>query len=447
MKHSGVFAGDRLKYKANPRERNFSAAMALESSAVFEARVMALKLGEFWPKFRDLGWTSVGEFAFAANCTPGQQDEATFISDIVIPLTDAADHPKKSALRRLFYECFTQCAADMAARSTQGEEDDRPKKLPKLEREVRMSELRTKLSESLDIEGETEPSNTVIDKAHAMFESGEIRALRWDELTTRESESGGVKSELIWKIDKGVMRQSEQVVEDPADTSTELKLRFALQRRGVAYHVGKVMSFKTHEKIVKFLMKAMNAKPLPLFAKVSLEQVYNADQAIFVRAGRLTPTGISIKADGSLPLDAIIPGILEEHSICCLVQQMPSGGGTKRDNTGEIDRLREEVKRLKSKVSNDRSHPQPKKNKGGKGGNGGKGGQGKKVSTGPCPPELAGLNHKLNGMNLCFAYNSGKCSRDEDKCLKGLHKCMVPFCAGDHSAIGSDGRKCAKWKV
>ena len=76
----------------------------------------------------------------------------------------------------------------------------------------------------------------------------------------------------IWKVEKGVMRQSEVAVEDPADVSTELQLQFALKRRGVALHVAKVMSFSTHEKICKVLMKALNAKPLPGYAKVSLEQ-------------------------------------------------------------------------------------------------------------------------------------------------------------------------------
>ena len=39
--------------------------MALESTPVFQARVQALNLGEFWPKFESQGWTTIGEFAFA----------------------------------------------------------------------------------------------------------------------------------------------------------------------------------------------------------------------------------------------------------------------------------------------------------------------------------------------------------------------------------------------
>ena len=302
--------------------------MALESETVFEARVRALGLGPFWEKIRGEGWTTIGDFAFAANCCPGQSDETTFIQEVVVPLLDRDDHPKKSALRRLFFECYSQCAADIQARTSRTDDEDRPRKLPKLEREQRMSELREKLKESMDIEGETEPSNALVDKAYTMFDSGEVRFLRWDEITKRESEQSGIKTEPIWKVEKGVMRQSEVAVEDPADVSTELQLQSALKRRGVALHVAKVMSFSTHEKISKFLMKALNTPPLPNYAKVSLEQLHQADQAIFARASRLTASGIPLGADGTPALDTIIPGILQEHDINCLVSRLPKAAGS-----------------------------------------------------------------------------------------------------------------------
>ena len=427
--------------------------MALESTTVFEARVKALSLHEFWDKFQEFGWTTIGDFAFAANCSPGQSDETTFITEVVVKLTGDADHPRKSALRRLFFECYSQCAADIQARTSQTGDEDRPRKLPKLEREQRMRELREKLKESMDIEGDTEPSNALVDKAYTMFDSGEVRFLRWDEITKRESEQSGAKTEPIWKVEKGVMRQSEVVVEDPADVSTELQLQFALKRRGVALHVAKVMSFSTHEKIAKFLMKALNAPPLPNYAKVSLEQLHQADQAIFARASRLTGAGIPLDTDGSPALDTIIPGILLEHDINCLVTRLPrsaaSSGEGKRSGSqkrdAEVERLQAEVKRLRANTS------QPQKGQGrGKGGNGvpskgeGKGGKAARTKKGAQVPfELTGLKAKnAAGENLCFAYNKGQCDRQVNVCKFGLQNCMA--CGQKHSAIGSDGTKCSQ---
>ena len=202
-------------------------------------------------------------------------------------------------------------------------------------------------------------------------------------------------------------------------------------------------------------MKALNAPPLPNYAKVSLEQLHQADQAIFARASRLTGAGIHLDTDGSPALDTTIPGILLEHDINCLVTRLPrsaaSSGEGKRSGSqkrdAEIERLQAEVKRLRSNAS------QPQKSQGkGKGGNGvpskggAKGGNaGRSKKGAQVPPELTGLKSKnATGENMCFAYNKGQCDRQVNVCKFGLHNCMA--CGQKHSAIGSDGTKCSSWR-
>ena len=63
--------------------------MAVDSKAVFSARLVALGLGDLQQGFADNGWSTFGEFAFAANFTPGAGDERAFLSGVIEPLLGA----------------------------------------------------------------------------------------------------------------------------------------------------------------------------------------------------------------------------------------------------------------------------------------------------------------------------------------------------------------------
>eukprot|EP00973_Karenia_brevis_P072573 10081242-Karenia_brevis.AAC.1 len=83
-----------------------------------------------------------------------------------------------------------------------------------------------------------------------MQETNELGHLVWHELTARESEIRGLKSVEYFKTDAaGNLKMVSTRLEAPADVSTLFRLRFALQRRGIALQLGRVMSFKVHEEI------------------------------------------------------------------------------------------------------------------------------------------------------------------------------------------------------
>ena len=86
-------------------------------------------MGDEKENFAGLGWSTMGDFANAANYRPTAADDAPFIKDIIISLFDDEGHPKKAAVRRLFFEAFSMFAADINRRSTLPDEDDKPKKL------------------------------------------------------------------------------------------------------------------------------------------------------------------------------------------------------------------------------------------------------------------------------------------------------------------------------
>ena len=103
-------------------------AMALDSKAYFFARLSKIGLGDEKETFAGLGWSTMGDFANAANYRPTAPDDAPFIKDVILPLFGDEGHPKKAAVRRLFFEAFGLFAADINRRSTMPDDDEKPKK-------------------------------------------------------------------------------------------------------------------------------------------------------------------------------------------------------------------------------------------------------------------------------------------------------------------------------
>eukprot|EP00973_Karenia_brevis_P027474 3789564-Karenia_brevis.AAC.1 len=75
-------------------------------------------------------------------------------------------------------------------RRTAVDEDSKQKKLPAPERQVRLDLLRKRLV-PIKLKGDLLPSNSLIDKFVAFADSGELRHIKWSELTKRDQEVAG----------------------------------------------------------------------------------------------------------------------------------------------------------------------------------------------------------------------------------------------------------------
>ena len=69
--------------------------------------------------------------------------------------------------------------------------------------------------------------------------------------------------------------------ESQAELNGELKLEYALKRRGLAFDMAKLMSFEVHELLREKLLTAMLREPPPGYAKVSWTQIKTADEQFF----------------------------------------------------------------------------------------------------------------------------------------------------------------------
>ena len=104
---------------------------------------------------------------------------------------------------------------------------------------------------------------------------------------------------------------------------------YAMQRHEITLQIKKVMKFKTHETIIKFLFQKWRRAPLQGYRRVTAEQLFRTDQEIFARAAELTRGGLQELGDGRFALDPVIPLVLAESRIAQMMCQMPmaAGGG------------------------------------------------------------------------------------------------------------------------
>ena len=260
----------------------------------------------------DRGWGTFAGYAYSSSYQPSQPDEAPFIQALTgvlggDPLTD----PRTPALRRLLYESWTLVTADLRRRVEQAPED-RPRKLPLQERQVRMERLRTKLA-GLRIQDDLEPSNALIDEACGLTEEGVLAYIRWSACTKRSQEVDGVRRSKEWKPDRdGFLREHIAVEVPAADVSDLLKLRFALQRRGLALEVAGIMQYMTHELVIDWLLKALLRDPLPGHKRTTLVQAELADRHVWKRLAEETRAGLAPQANGWSRAEAALPAILGE---------------------------------------------------------------------------------------------------------------------------------------
>ena len=271
-------------------------------------------------KFADKGWASYADFAFAVRFQPGAgpDEEKLFpaIFQKIFPeMKPEDDSPNIIRVRRLYWESYSVAAVDMARRMSPDSEPEKPRQLPKEERASRLEDLRPKLGLGFEIEEETEPSDLLVDKLVTMQERGALKYVPWDELTKWGAEARAEpKKDPYFKIStdnyqRKFLELEEPTTEQVADTGTDLKLTNALARRGVAMELAHLMSYKVHDTMVKWYLREYARLPVPVYAKISLTQIRNTDEEIFVRLAALTRVGLQLAPDGSYPLDALLPGV------------------------------------------------------------------------------------------------------------------------------------------
>jgi hypothetical protein len=405
--------------------------MAMDSKAVFAQRLGELGLTDFKEEFDMRGWDSHGNFAFASTYVPGAADDARFVAQVILPLLGAPDHVKVTSVRRLFYESYTIMVSDLKHRVERT--DDEPlRKLPVAERAARLTALQARLGPAVPVADESECSHALVDRMVQMYDENVLSYIEWSACTSRLEELAGTKHVKELKADSsGFVKEKMTEVRGVTDTSSELLIRYALTRRGLAMEMGQLISYVEHEKMVAFLFREYMRMPPPGYAKVSIEQIRRADLEIFRQLQEQTRGGVKLRPDGLMPLDVLLPNVLQSPRVAMLLMPLP-GGNKRPSQQGDSDASQRQPKKQKvSANAKAKGAAQAAVSGAGKGNKtGGK--------AAPMPLELAGMVSTVGDKRVCYGFNMAIGCPETGaveagcKCSRGFHICCVPGCGGSH---------------
>ena len=425
----------------------------LDSAAVFEARCREMGLlPEEAARLKSRGWNSFALLAFACSYTPGQADDTNLVRlGAIITGAGAGDPPedRMPIVRRLFFEAYTLAAADLRSRVDR-REDDAPRKLALPERSQRNKDQAIRLS-GVSLEGEREVSHALVDAVVQLCEDDQMRYIRWEQCTKRDAELMGIKSDPVWKPDpSGLIRETRVALELSADTSTDLLLRNALQRRSLAFDNCRLVAYSVFERWTDTLLDAYLSPAMSGYQRVSIEQLHRADLQLFKFVMRETRDGIRMRSDGSFPVEDAIRAGMQQPEVRLVLQPLQTGSSSKRraespeaSRSESSDKQQKVIATLRGELASMRSKPSGPSSKG-SGGKGSGKGKGKDkparyVTDSPVsrmPRELIGMASRTNENDMiCYDYNLGGCSkaRPGESCPKGKHVCCRLGCFKAHS--------------
>jgi hypothetical protein len=227
-----------------------------------------------------------------------------------------------------------------------------------------------------------------------------------------------------------------------ADLSTELLLKYALTRRGLAYDQASLISFVRHDAWVERMFTLRLRAPLTGYARVSLEQLERADKEVWRRLAEVTRDGIVPDGAGVRPLDAALDLVCLEPEIAQLLTSMLAASSSKRVAEASTPPHSEATvsKRQKKKQRQTLAHAALASSgsisKAPPGGAPGKG-KGKGAGKGSLPAGLQGTSKTPDGANICYGFQFGTCTGPAVGCPKGKHVCTKcyanhPFSQGGH---------------
>ncbi|CAE7829729.1 unnamed protein product [Symbiodinium sp. CCMP2592] len=305
-----------------------------ESAAVFKARAKDIGVSdESFAKLEAEGLTTMATFAFCCHFNPSATDEKP-LTDLVTKVLGAAPSLKEmSCFRRLFAEAYATVASDIRAQ-VEATEDSSIKKLAPADRAERLREQQARLK-GLDLRGNMEPGDSLIDRAVAIYESDRLQYVEWQHSVSRQHELlTGLKKDASLTLDSaGGLKIASKPNVTPCDVSNDMMVRYALVRRGLAFEQANIMAYHLHDELLEKYMSFRLTDPPPNHARVSLKQIEQADRQFTLLLAEHTRSGIKVKAGGSRPCDDAFRKVFESTDFLSMLTPRPlaAGSGASRD--------------------------------------------------------------------------------------------------------------------
>ena len=180
------------------------------------------------------GIDTLSRLAFCSTYQQGNAEDAALIAVLSTAIGGIPSAADASCFRRSFWEASTMTLSEMRHR-LERPKDAPPRRLPQAERNARY-EAQCRRLPGFTLTGERECSHALIDAVFQMREEEVVRYLPASSCSKRDQELAGTRSTSLVSVDKaGMLRQSLQTTPHVADTSSELCIRSALERRCLAF--------------------------------------------------------------------------------------------------------------------------------------------------------------------------------------------------------------------
>ncbi|CAL1136231.1 unnamed protein product [Cladocopium goreaui] len=417
-------------------------ATLTESKAVFEAKLKENGLDGYKLLMSGKGWTTLSTFAFASSWAPGTGDDTAFMEQVVRPILGRNDHQDLPRLRKLYHEAYTIVAAELRTRleGTQEADGSKTRKLPPVERKTRWAQVKQRYPH-LQIGDQLEPAHHVVDKCHSMKVEGDLRYLAPHEIPTRDQEMQNVKTEeLIKKDASGHLKAHDETKLPDADLKTDLRMRQAYMRRGLAMEVADIMTYTSHEKLVDRMFQEYQREPPMGYAQVTLKQLAEADRRAWKLMAEDLQGDLGRDTNGERLADLAVDKVLVHPAFTTLLMPLPGARSSAAASSGDQDtepvgagkrKLMKENQRLKERLREAESSQKDKKSKH------------QEAPVTPqvkkmpikMPRELWGYQPMKKGKRICYGFQLNNCTNkvQNGECAKGLHVCMKCW-KDDHGA-------------
>ena len=328
----------------------------------------------------------------------------------------------QAALRRLHFEASAIVMADLKARATDTSGDG-TRKLPVAEKTARLRDQEQRLP-GMRIKGELQPSFALIDLVAQIKETNCVVWIPPSKCSKRDTE---IQNQL--KDKPMTLTLEQQMVKVSAadevvhtDTSTDLHLQWALQRRGLAFDQCSLISNAEHEIWVQQLLGQITREPPMGFARVSTGQVLRADRELFTLMAQELQGSLQPNEKGEFPMEVKLKELRTDPRVTMFLLPLPKSSSAASKDTEKPSSSGAPPTR-----TNQNAPTRPAKRT--------------KVSAkakAMCPQELKGYPQKdPNGQAICWAFNLKSGCKSEvtnGRCKKGVH-CCIKCHRSNHSLV------------
>ena len=246
-----------------------------------------------------------------------------------------------------------------------------------------------------------------------MYENNRLTysPLSWCMSKDDETRNSRDKEDRTLTVDNsGNVRIKNADIKGEADLSTDLLLKFALTRRGLAMEQAGLRYFQEHEKWADRLLHSRYRDVPTGYTRVSVQQLLQADKQLFVVAANECRSGVGVQVtDAGRPLDSAWMQCADQtevaHLLAPLAQAPPKSTGFERPTPYRVNKGKGKDGKGKHKTRREVQMPADLKD---------------------------GHSSTPKGVPICFDAQRNKCTRQltGNKCFRGAHICCFCFQPG-----------------